>query len=96
MRLQVRTLMIAVAIAAVALGLVVHFQALVRAEDDFAVPILILEGTAGMVLLVVALAVGCVIRFARKDDAYAAQLRCRDVPAQHPFPLTETNSPDQG
>lgn len=96
LRVRVRTLMIAVAVAAVVLGLVVHVQALVRDEDDFAVPILLFEGIAGSVLLSIALGVGSVVRFVRKDDAYAAQLRRNDVPVRCPFTLMETNSPDQG
>jgi hypothetical protein len=95
MRLRLRTLMIAVAVAAVVLGLVVHIQALVRAEDDFAVPIFVLEGIAATVLLAIGLAVRGVIRFVRNDNAYAAQLRRRDVPARCPFPVAETNSPDK-
>jgi hypothetical protein len=71
MLLRVRTLMIAVAVAAVVLGLVVHIQAVVRAEDDFAVVVLMLEGIAGSVLLAIGLAVRGVIQFVRKDDAYA-------------------------
>ena len=94
MRLRVRALMIAVAVAALVLGLVAHIQALVRAEDDFAVPILRLEAIAGVVLLAIALAVGCVVRFVRKDDAYAVQLRRTDVPARCPYTLSETSLPD--
>jgi hypothetical protein len=52
MRLRLRTLMIAVTASAIVLGLVIHIQALRRDEDDFAMPILMLE----------------VVRVVREDD----------------------------
>lgn len=82
-----------ITVAAV-LALEEHIRAVVRAEDDFAVPILILEGVAASVVLVIVGAVGGMIRFLRKDDAYTALLRRRDVPERCPFPPAEGNSPD--
>ena len=58
-------------------------------------PILMLEAIAVSVLLAIVLAVVFVVRFVRKDDAYATQLRRNDVPARCPLTLTEPNSPDQ-
>jgi hypothetical protein len=87
--------MIAVAVAGLVLGLVVHIQALVRGEDDYAVPILMLEGVAVAVLLAIAFGIGSVVHLISKDDDYAARLRRNDVPAQCPRTLAETDSPDQ-
>jgi hypothetical protein len=94
MRVQVRWLMIAVAVVGLILGLVVQIQVLVNDEDDFALSILILEAFAASVLAAIALAVGFVVRSVRKDDAYAAQLRRNDIPARCPWPLAGTDSPD--
>ncbi len=85
MRFRVKTLMIAVAVAAVVLGLVVHIQTLVRDEDDFAVPILVIEGIAMSVVLAIVLAIVFAVRLVRKDDAYASELRRNNVPARCPF-----------
>jgi hypothetical protein len=68
MRLRLRTLMIAVTASAIVLGLVIHIQALSRDEDDFAMPILMLEGIAVSVLLAIVLAVVYVVRVVREDD----------------------------
>jgi hypothetical protein len=68
MRLRSRTLMIAVAASAIVLGLVIHIQVLRRDEDDFAMPILMLEGIAVSVLLAIVLPVVSVVRVAREDD----------------------------
>jgi bacteriorhodopsin len=94
MRVQVRWLMIAVAVVGLVLGLVVHIRVLVHDEDDFALPILMLEAFAASVLVAIALAVGFVIRSVRKDDTYAAQLRRDDIPARCPLPLAGTDPPD--
>jgi hypothetical protein len=67
------------------LELVVHIQTLIRDEDDFAVPILILEGLAISALLATLLAIVFVVQFVRKDDAYSTQLRRNDVSARYPF-----------
>jgi hypothetical protein len=96
MRLRLRTLMTAVAVVGSVLGMVVHIQVLVHDEDDFALPILVLEVFAVSVLLAIAFVVGFVIRLIRKDDAYAAQLRRNDIPARCPVILAEADSPDQG
>ena len=95
MRLRIRMLMIVVAALAVILGTIDHVRALIRAEDEFAMPILMLEGVAGSVLVGIGLAIAGLIRFVRKDDAYAAQLRRIDLPAKCPFPPAEVNSPDE-
>jgi xanthine/uracil permease len=95
MQLRVRTLMIVVAAVAVVLGLVGHVHGLVRDEDDFAAGILMLEGIAVSVLFALVLAVVFVVRFVRKDDAYATDLRRNDFPARCPLTLVEPNSPDQ-
>ncbi len=91
MRYRVRTLMILVAVAAIGLGVVVHIQAMIQAEDDFAVPILLFEGVVGSVLLGFGLTIGGAIWCVRKDDAYAAQLQRQNVPTRCPWPLAETN-----
>ena len=95
MQSRVRTLMIAVAIAGAALGLVVHVRVVVRQEDDFALGMLILEGMAVAVLLAIASAVGLVIHLVRKDATYAARLRRNEVPSQCPRTCAETDSPVQ-
>jgi hypothetical protein len=87
--------MIAVAIAGIALGLVAHIQDLLRREDDFALPVLVFEGSAVLVLLVCAAAFGYVVRMIWKDDAYASRLRRNDVPAQAPLIPAPTDSPEQ-
>jgi hypothetical protein len=58
-------------------------------------PILMLEGIGVSVLLAIVLAVVFMVRFVRKDDAYAIQLRRNDVPVRCSSTLMEANSPDQ-
>jgi hypothetical protein len=94
MRVQVRWLMIAVAVVGLILGLVVHVQVLIHDEDDFALPILMLEAFAASVLFAIALAAGIVVRSVRKDNTYATQLRRKDTPARCPWPLTGRDPPD--
>jgi xanthine/uracil permease len=60
--------MIAVAASAIVLGLVIHIQVRRRDEDDFAMPILMLEGIAVSVLLAIVLAVVYVVWVAREDE----------------------------
>ena len=78
--------MVAVAILAVSFGLVGHVQRVIQSEaryagedGDFWPAILYIEGVFLAILLGSALAIRSIIRFARRDDAYARQLR-RDVP----------------
>ena len=93
-RFRLRTLMIAVAVVAVILGLVLHVQALIRAEDDFAVPILMLEAIAVAVAVAVALAVGYTIRVVHTDGAYAAYLRRRYASARYPWLSVPPDPPE--
>jgi hypothetical protein len=95
MRLRLRTLTIAVAVAGIAMGLAAHIQDLVRRHDDFALPVLVGEGTAVLVILVCATAFGYVVRMIWKDNAYASRLRRNDVPAQVPLIPTPTDSTEQ-
>lgn len=99
MRLRLRTLMTAVAVVGLILGMVVHIQVLVHEEDDFALPLFLLEAFAVSVLLAIAVVVGFVVhlvRLIRKDNDYAARLRRDDVPARCPVILAGVNSSDQG
>ena len=96
MRLQLRWLMIAVAVVGLVLGLVVHIRVLARDEDDFALPILMLEALAASVLAAIALAVGFVIRSIRKDDNDAARLKRNEIPARCPLLLAGADPPDSG
>jgi hypothetical protein len=82
--------MIAVAVAGVVLGLVAHLQALVRDEEEFAVPILIMQAFGASVLLAFALAIRFLVNVVRRDDTYAARLRRDDLPDRCPFPYDPT------
>ena len=94
MRFHVRTLMIAVAVAGVPLGLVAHVRALLWEYDDFALGVLILEGIGMAVLGAITCAVGAFVRGVRIDDAYAAQLRRRATPARSPWPVADAEPPN--
>ena len=89
---RLRTLMIAVATAGLISRLVIHIRGVVLDEDDFALPILMLETVAASAVIVIALAVGCIVRSIRRDDAYAVELRREDIPVQCPLSLDGTES----
>lgn len=99
MRLRLRTMMTAVAVVGLILGMVVHIRALVHDEDDFALPIFLLEAFAVSLLFAIAVVVGLLVQLVgliRKDNNYAAQLRRNDVPARCPVILAGADLPDQG
>jgi hypothetical protein len=84
--------MVGVAIVGIVLGLVVHVHALVREEDDFALPILLMEGCGMAILLAIASAVGWFVKLVQKDKAYAADLHRDDRPGQFRWTQAETES----
>ena len=88
----IRRLMIAVSLTAVTLALTTHIRAMFRAETDFAMAILFVEGIGGLILLGIGLAIGGAIRSVRRNDAYADRLRRTDVPARCPLPFAELDS----
>jgi hypothetical protein len=78
--------MVAVAVLAVSFGLVDHIRRVIQDEagfaqedGDFSLAILFFEGVLLACLLGSALVVRLIIRFVRRDDVYASQLR-RDDP----------------
>jgi hypothetical protein len=73
--------MIGIAIAGMVLGLIVHVRVLVREEDEFALPILTLEGIVVAVLLGISSVVRFVVRVMRADETYAVRLRRNEVPS---------------
>jgi hypothetical protein len=93
-RFRLRTVMIVVAVAAVALGLYAHVRSLLRDEDEFAIPVLLLEGFVVSVLGAICFAILRVIRFVIEDDAYATRLRRTEHPDRCPFAGFDANGPD--
>ncbi len=91
--LQIRTLMVVVAVAAVLLGLIAHIESLIRDENDFALPILIAESISAAVLLAITGIIGCAVRLIRRDDAYASLLRQKEFPEQCPFMFDDVTDP---
>jgi hypothetical protein len=83
MQLRVRTLTYAVAVAALVLGATVHVNGLLRSENDFALPILLMELCISAIAIAIAAGIALVVRAVRKDEAYASQLRRRV--ARSPF-----------
>ncbi len=75
MRLRIKTLMVVVAIAAMALGLVVHVRTLMRNEDDFALTVFMIEGMVGALCLASAVAVSVIVWSVCEDHPYVIRLR---------------------
>ena len=92
-RMTTRRWMVAVAVMAIALGATVHVLSLMQDEGEFAASILLLEGIGAFAILNVAFGVGCMVRLAHKDDAYASELRRRDVVARRPWLPVEPDPP---
>jgi hypothetical protein len=87
--------MIGIAIAGIVLGLIVHVRVRVREEDEFALPILTLEGIVVAVLLGISSVVRFVVRVMREDETYAVRLRRNEVPSQCPWHFAPTRSPGE-
>jgi hypothetical protein len=93
MRFGLRAMMKVEVVIGLILGLFVHIEAQVRAEPDYALPILLVEALIVMVFVLIAIAIFYAVHVVRKDQAYVVRLRHNDVPAIIPIPnLPQTSA----
>jgi uncharacterized membrane protein YbaN (DUF454 family) len=94
MRYRLRTLMFAIAVAAVLMALAVHVRYLLSEYADLTLPVLMVEGVAISIVATIAFFVVQIVRFVRRDDAYANHLRRTEHPDRCPLPWLDASGMD--
>ena len=85
--------MVIVAITGALMGWAVHARSVLHEDGDFGYGILLVECIGMLVLSVFALPMVFAIYLVRQDDAYAARIRCNDVPEDLHLVAADGSSP---